>query len=683
WNQWFFLKLYEQGLAYRAPGPANWCPHCATVLANEQVINGRCERCDTLVIRRYLEQWFLRITAYADELLDNSQIDWPERVLTMQRNWIGRSEGVEIVFQSEAGDPIPVFTTRADTIYGVTFMVLAPEHPLVEKLTIPDRRGEVQRYIEMAQHETEIERLSTEKEKGGVFIGAYAINPLNNERVPIWIADYVLLTYGTGAVMGVPAHDSRDFAFAKRFGLPIRVVVAPPGWREGQELEQAYIDPGTMVHSGPFDGTPSEEGIQRIADYVEQQGVGQRKVQYRLRDWLISRQRYWGTPIPVVYCDHCGIVPVPEDELPILLPEDAEFRPTGESPLKLARQFVETNCPQCHAPAHRETDTMDTFVDSSWYFLRYCSPNEDQRPFDPEKVKAWMPVDQYMGGVEHAVMHLLYARFFARALRDLGLIDSSEPFLRLYNQGIITSNGAKMSKSRGNVINPDDYVERIGADVVRGYLMFLGPWDQGGDWSPRGINGIARFYQRVWDFYGEERERPSTAEVSLDTTDDELTRLTHRTVKRVTDDLEHFRFNTALAALMEFHNSLTKASAQARGGKAWRQATETFLLLLAPLAPHLAEELWSQLGLPYSIHNQPWPTWDEAQIAESLVTLVIQVDGRVRDQVPAAASLDQQGATSLAMASERVQRHLGERRVERVVYVPGRLINLVTSDSRG
>ncbi|MHB1415745.1 MAG: leucine--tRNA ligase, partial [Chloroflexota bacterium] len=485
WTQYLFLQLYHKGLAYKGKAPANWCPSCNTVLANEQVVEGRCERCGSVVTRRDLEQWFLRITDYADELLDFSKIDWPERVKIMQTNWIGKSTGAEIVFRAENGEAIPVFTTRPDTVYGVTFMVLAPEHPLVEKLTTPERRQAVQDYVEAARRQTEIERLSVEKEKTGVPIGSYCINPLNGERVPIWIGDYVLYSYGTGAVMGVPAHDTRDFDFAKRYEIPIPVVIAPPDWN-GQPLDEAYVDAGTMVNSGPFSGTPSKEGIERVCDYLEEKGIGSRRINYRLRDWLISRQRYWGAPIPIVYCPECGIVPVPEADLPVLLPEDAEFRPTGESPLKLHYGFLHTTCPKCGGPAERETDTMDTFICSSWYFLRYTSPNDDQAPWDRERARYWMPVDQYTGGVEHAVMHLLYARFFTKALRDCGLLDADEPFRRLFNQGIITYGGMKMSKSRGNVVNPDDYVSKMGADTVRAYLMFIGPWEQGGDWNDQG-----------------------------------------------------------------------------------------------------------------------------------------------------------------------------------------------------
>mgnify|MGYP005844901673 CR=1 FL=1 len=682
WNQYLFLQLYHKGLAYKAKAPANWCPHCNTVLANEQVIDGHCERCGSEVFRRDLEQWFLRITRYADELLDFSQIDWPEKIKVMQTNWIGRSTGAEIVFRAESGEPIPVFTTRPDTTFGVTFMVLAPEHPLVEQLTTSERRAAVNEYVEQARRATEIERLSTEREKTGVFIGSYCINPLNGERVPIWVGDYVLYSYGTGAVMGVPAHDVRDFVFAKRHGLPIPVVIAPPGW-DGQELAEAYVEEGTMVNSGQFDGLPSQEGIERVIEYLEEHGLGKRRINYRIRDWLISRQRYWGTPIPIVYCENCGTVPVPEADLPVLLPEDAEFRPTGESPLRLHQGFVNTTCPTCGGPAVRETDTMDTFIDSSWYFLRYTSPHDDTAPWDAEKAAYWMPVDQYMGGAEHAVMHLLYARFWIKALRDCGLLYFDEPFIRLFNQGIITKDGAKMSKSRGNVVNPDDFVSKMGADAVRAYLMFIGPWDQGGDWSDQGIAGVSRFMNRVWSLVEAAREAGTTPDGNVDGASAavrELRRWTHKTIKRVTEDIERFRFNTMLAALMEFTNYLGSVQGTAvTHTPAWKEAIETLLLLLAPSAPHITEELWARRGLPYSIHSQPWPAWDEALVAEEQITLVVQIDGRVRDRLTVPASIAEDEAKSQALASPNVRRFLDNKRVATVIYVPGRLVNIVTA----
>ncbi len=681
WNQWFFLQFYKAGLAYRAMASVNWCPSCNTVLANEQVVEGgRCERCGTQVTHRDLEQWFFRITRYADELLDFSGIDWPEKVRVLQTNWIGRSEGVEVEFDISGygleEKAIRTFTTRIDTIFGVTFVAIAPEHPLVPVLTTPEHRAEVEAYVEQARRQTEVERLSTEKEKTGVFTGAYCVNRLNGERVPVLVADYVLLTYGTGVVMGVPAHDERDFAFARKYGLPIKVVIAPAGW-QGEELAQAYVEPGTMVNSGQFDGLPSQEGWQRIADYVERQGWGKRAVAYRMRDWLISRQRYWGTPIPIIYCDRCGTVPVPEEDLPVLLPEDAEFRPTGESPLKLHQGFVNTTCPLCAGPARRETDTMDTFVDSAWYFLRYASPRYAAGPFDPRAVREWCPVDQYTGGAEHATKHLLYARFFTRALRDLGLLDFDEPFVRLFNQGLITSEGAKMSKSRGNVIAPDDYVQEFGADVVRCYLMFLGPWEQGGDWSDSGINGMARWMNRVWELAQRDARQLDDYPTDLDAVRD-LERLTHKTIRRVTDDLERFKFNTALAALMEFTNGLNAAwERKAVDSAAWGGAMEKLLVLMAPMAPHVAEELWERTGRPYSIHNQPWPQWDPNLAADEVITLVVQVNGRVRDRITVSADISEAEARRLALESQRIRPYVDGKTIDRVVYVPGKLVNIV------
>jgi len=677
WTQWFFLKLYENGLAYRGKAPVNWCPKCQTVLANEQVVDGSCERCGTAVTRRDLEQWFFRITKYADELKEHDGLDWPERIKIMQRNWVGRSEGTEISFALDhpgvSEKEIRVFTTRPDTIFGVTFMVLAPEHPLVAKLVSPEKKAEVEAYIEKSRRQSEIERLSTEKEKDGVFIGAYALNRLNGERVPIWIADYVLLSYGTGAVMAVPAHDERDFAFAQRYNLPIRVVIAPPDWKGG-ELEKAYIEPGTMVNSGQFDGLPSEQGIEKISDFMEKKGWGGRTVSYKLRDWLISRQRYWGAPIPIVYCDNCGIVPVLEKNLPVLLPEDAEFKPTGESPLKYCEQFVNTTCPRCQAPARRETDTMDTFMCSSWYFLRYASPHYEKAPFEANKVKYWLPVDLYTGGAEHAVMHLFYARFFIKALRDMGLVSFGEPFTRLFNQGVIIAERQKMSKSRGNVVTPDGYVSELGADAVRAYLMFIGPWEQGGEWNDSGISGIGRWLNRVWNLV---TGKYSQGKVSPEAERD-LLRITHQTIKKVTEDMERLHFNTMVAALMEFTNYLTRVrETGAVSLSAWNEAIDALLLLLAPACPHIAEELWQQTGHKYSIHNQSWPRWDKELAREEEITLVVQVNGKLRDRITVPASITEAEAREKALGSQKVKVHLEGKKVVKTIYVAGKLVNIV------
>ncbi len=682
WNQWFFIKLYEQGLAYRAKAPVVWCPSCQTVLANEQVLNGVCERCNTPITRRDLEQWFLRITDYADQLLNFDTLEeWPDKILTMQRNWIGRSEGVEIGFDiSENGldeREIQTFTTRIDTIFGVTFLVLAPEHPLVTLLTSNSRREEVEAYIAQARRTSEIDRLSTDKDKTGVFIGSYARNRLNGEQVPIYIADYVLTTYGTGAVMGVPAHDSRDLAFARKYRLPIRTVIAPIEW-DGSEPKDAYLGEGFMTNSGAYDGMTEQEGMKAVSDDVERRGWGRRAVTYRLRDWLISRQRYWGTPIPMVYCDECGVSPVAEVDLPVLLPEDAEFRPTGESPLAINADFVNTECPQCGGPGRRETDTMDTFMDSSWYMLRYCSPRYDGGPFAPQAATDWMPVRQYTGGAEHAVMHLLYSRFFIKALRDMDMLNIDEPFLRLFNQGVILGQDhEKMSKSRGNVVNPDDVIDQVGADAVRCFLMFIGPWDQGGPWSDEGINGVVRWLNRVWTVVEQDAALLDQAP-SDPVTVRETERVLHQTIRKCYQELDRFKFNTAIAALMELLNHLNKVwNDRSVDSSIWQECVEKFLLMLAPMAPHVAEEMWERTGHAYSIHQQLFPTWDDELAAEEEITLVVQVNGKVRDRIPVPAGIAEADARELALGSQRVQSHIDGKTLKNVVYVPGRLVNVV------
>ena len=684
WNQWFFLQLFRHGLAYRANAPVVWCPSCQTVLANEQVIGGACERCDTPVIRRDLEQWFLRITDYADQLLDfDGLVDWPEKILTMQRNWIGRSEGVEIGFDiSHANLPrkeIRTFTTRIDTVFGVTFLVLAPEHPLVPSLTTERHRAEVEAYVTRSRQTSEIQRLSTEEEKTGVFLGGYAVNPLNNERIPILIADYVLTTYGTGAVMGVPAHDSRDFSFAKKYGLPVRTVIAPITW-DGSEPSQAYLGDGFMTNSGAYEGMTNQEGTKAISEDLEREGWGKRTVSYRIRDWLISRQRYWGTPIPMIFCDRCGTVPVPEAELPVLLPPDAEFKPTGESPLVSHPDFSQTTCPNCGGAARRETDTMDTFFDSSWYMLRYTSPQYSQGAFDPKLLKQWMSVDQYTGGAEHAVMHLLYSRFFIKALRDMGLVEFDEPFLRLYNQGVILGEDhEKMSKSRGNVVNPDEVVGQLGADAVRCFLMFIGPWDQGGPWSDVGINGVARWLNRVWTIVERDPDNLDSKPGSGDSARETL-RLLHQTIRKCHTDLDRFKFNTTIASLMEFSNHLSKVWAEGSVDAAtWRECIEKMLLILAPIAPHISEEMWELTGHQYSIHQQRFPEWDEELAAEETITLVLQVNGKVRDRIQVSVDIDEAEAQELALASPKVRAFTQDKTVNKAIYVPGRLVNVVVS----
>ena len=681
WNQWFFLQFYKKGLAYRDNAPVNWCPSCVTVLANEQVINGLCERCDTEVTHRDMNQWFLKITDYAEELLDQSNIDWPERINTMQTNWIGKSEGVEIEFDISEYNleqaSLKTFTTRIDTIYGVTFVVMAPEHPLVPFLTTSKNENEVQAYVTKSRQASEIERLSTEREKTGVFTGSFCINKLTGDKVPILVGDYVLHSYGTGVVMGVPAHDQRDFEFASRYELPIKVVVSPTEW-DGEPLKEAFVGRGVQVNSGQFDGLNNSDAMAGITGMIEDRGIGKRQVNYRMRDWLISRQRYWGTPIPIIYCDLCGTVPVPDEELPVILPEDAEFLPTGESPLALHEKFVNTQCPNCKGSATRETDTMDTFVDSSWYFLRYTSPNFKEAAFDPETVNNWNPVDQYTGGVEHAVMHLLYARFFVKAIRDLGLISFHEPFQRLFNQGTIIYKGAKMSKSRGNVIAPDEYVKGVGADVVRTYLMFIGPWDQGGEWNDSGINGAARWLNRVWELAGQ--DKGGLLQNGSPISDKNLERDTHIAIKKVTGDLDRFKYNTAISSLMEYTNQISE---QYREGQVsvnvWANALDNLLILMSPIVPHLTEEMWESLGNSFSIHKQKWPKYDSDLATHDEITLVVQVNGKLRDRIQAPADLEEERAKEIALSSEKVGGYIEGKEINKIIYIEGRLINIVVS----
>ena len=684
WNQWIFLRMLERGLAYRAGGQVWWCPNDQTVLANEQVLEGHiCERCGAQVYRRELEQWYFRITQYAEELLSGlDALDWPERVKTMQRNWIGRSEGARLRFRLETGDDLEVFTTRPDTVFGATFMVLAPEHPLVSRITTEAQREAVEAYIAQVRTESEIERQSTDeaRPKTGVFTGAYAINPVTDERIPVWIADYVLMTYGTGAIMAVPAHDERDFAFARAFDLPIRVVIQPDGYEplDPATMTEAYVGPGRMVNSGPFDGMPVPESLPKVIAWLDEQGRGKAEVTYRLRDWLISRQRYWGTPIPVVYCDACGIVPVPDDQLPVELPLDAAFTPTGQSPLVSHEAFLNTSCPRCGGPARRETDTMDTFVDSSWYWFRYTSPHFTEGPFDPQKAALWTPVDLYCGGIEHAILHLLYARFFTKVLRDIGLVDHDEPFLRLRNQGmILAAEGTKMSKSRGTQVGPDELVAQHGADALRLHLMFLGPWEQGGPWNDRGITGMERFIRRAFQIVSEVGDRALDGDAPGEDIA-ALRSLTHRTIKRVTEDIDGFEFNTMIAALIEFTNELMKLRDQpVARTPAWREAVETLTLLMAPSTPYVAEEMWSRLGKPFSVHQQAWPTYDEALAAVQTVEIPVQINGKVRDKIVVETGLAKDALLAAAKASGRIREYLDGKTVVKEIAVPDRLVNIV------
>ncbi len=685
WTQWLFLQFFKHGLAYRTKAPANWCPSCNTVLANEQVLaDGTCERCGTVVIRKEIDQWLLRITQYAERLLDFPVEEWPEKTITMQRNWIGRSEGAEIRFFVEIDgqrEEIPVFTTRPDTIYGATFFVLAPEHPWVAKITTPAQKADVDAYVDAAMHMTEIERMSTEKEKTGVFTGGYVTNPVNGEQVPVWIADYVLMGYGAGAIMGVPAHDKRDFEFARKFGIPIVEVIRaadeepsdPSTWTEAKEAL------GVMVNSGQFDGTPGDEAIAKVTAYIEELGVGKSAISYRLRDWLISRQRYWGAPIPIVYCEKDGMVPVPEEQLPVLLPENVEFKPTGESPLRYEPDFLNTSCPVCGGPATRETDTMDTFIDSSWYYLRYADPHNSEEAWSQEKMKLWLPVDQYIGGVEHAILHLLYSRFFVKVLHDMGYVDFDEPFKRLFHQGMVLgADGQKMSKSRGNVEAPDRYVEKYGADTVRCYMMFIGPFDAGGSFKADNLEGIWRFLNRVWSVVTDNWQSSNGRDSFSLSASSPIERMRHSTIKRVTEDLSHFRFNTALAALMEFNNVLVKQQREPVAQTAtYRRALETMIQLLAPLAPHITEELWRQTGHEGSIHLTRWPTYDEAMTHAETFTLVVQVNGKVRDRIEVPAGISESDARTAALDNARIASFIGDNTIQKIIYIPGKLVNIV------
>jgi leucyl-tRNA synthetase len=680
WTQWLFLKFLELGLAYKQKAAVNWCPKDNTVLANEQIVNGVCWRCGTKPTKKELEQWFFKITAYAQRLLDDlSKLDrWPERVKVMQANWIGRSEGADLEFAVDGDGSLRVFTTRPDTVFGATFMVIAPEHELVRKIVTPEQKVAVDAYIEQTRAETEIERLSTEHEKTGVFSGASAINPFTKERIPIWIADYVLATYGTGAIMAVPAHDARDFEFAKKYQLPIRQVISPTTTPSTGPLEAPFESyDGLLVNSGPYSGLSVKEGMAKIIAEAERRGIGKRTVTFRLRDWLISRQRYWGVPIPIIYCPEDGIVPVPYDQLPVVLPPDVEFRSDGQNPLLHTPSFVNAICPRCGKPARRETDTMDTFVDSSWYFLRYADPRNQSLPFDKTKADYWMPVDQYTGGVEHAILHLLYSRFFMKALFDAGMVSVDEPFAALFTQGMIHRNGFVMAKSKGNGITPDDIVERYGADTGRVYELFIGPPDQDAEWNDRGVDGVARFLNRVWRLIvGEEDE--AIADASR-VSEQDLTRKLHETINRVTRDVDSFRFNTAVSALMELANLMQDyLQGGGRREEAWEAAALGMTRMLGPFAPHLAEEVWQRLGGEGLVAFQPWPELDESLLRRPQVTIVVQVDGRLRDRVEMPTGAEHADAQARALESPKVQRALDGRRLARAVYVPDRLINLVT-----
>jgi leucyl-tRNA synthetase len=794
WTQWFFLQFYKHDLAYRQKAAVDFCPNCNTTLAREQVWgeDRHCERCGTPVIKKELEQWFFRITRYADELLDYTELHWPERVRAMQTNWIGRSEGAHVTFTTEQGDPITVFTTRPDTLWGATFMVLAPEHPLVDKITTDEQREAVEAYVAAAARKSEIDRTAEGKAKTGVFTGGYAINPVNGERIPIWIADYVLISYGSGAIMAVPAHDQRDFEFARQYNLPIRIVIRPEGVEDldPDKMTEAWPGEGVMVNSGPFDGTPARatddgkknEAVGVVTAWLEEQGIGKGAVNYRLRDWLISRQRYWGAPIPMVYCEQCGVVPVPEDELPVLLPEDVDFKPTGESPLRYHESFLNTTCPQCGGPAKRETDTMDTFMCSSWYQYRYLSPHYDEGPFDPQEAAYWLPVDQYTGGIEHATMHLMYTRFFTKAMRDCGIFEPTkkaaraigrdtthlfdEPMIALFNQGMIlgeprdgdlivatgefegsklnashvrvvksldgvdssqpgtvvgevlsrkelvlnvqTPDGRsvvvdtdenttfdvpgigpdatieairyrldveKMSKSKGNVVAPDELVATYGADAVRAYLMFAFRWEQGGPWDSKGMQGVVRWLNDVWTLAleGISGNQPDPAAERA------LRRKVHQTIKAVGDGLESFGFNTAVAALMALRNTLEDVQRQDNVSReAWDDAIRHMLLLMAPFTPFISEELWQRIGGEGSVHMQPWPEYDPEVAAEDEITLVVQINGKVRDRIQVPANISEEDAKRIALESPAAKRYMDGKPPRKVIYVSQRgMVNIV------
>ena len=669
WTQWLFLQFFKAGQALRKEAPVKWCPKDQTVLANEQVIDGRCERCGSVVESKMLEQWFFRYTTYADALLDEMELleSWPENVLAQQRNWIGRSEGAEILVRVEEFDiDVPVFTTRADTVFGATFFVLAPEHALVPKLvegTTQER--EVLDYVRRTAAHSFVER--EEKEKDGVSTGRFATNPANGARLPIWVADYVLMEYGSGAIMAVPAHDDRDFEFAKKYDLPIQEVVAPADASEAELPYVAKSEEAVLVNSAQFSGLPAPEGEKEIVEWLGERGRGRPAVSYRLRDWLLSRQRYWGAPIPVVHCEHCGIVPVPEEDLPVLLPDIEDYAPKGKSPLETAEDWINVPCPQCGGRARREADTMDTFVDSSWYFLRYCDPHNDHAPFDRAAVDEWCPVDIYIGGVEHAVMHLLYARYFVKVLNDLGLVGFREPFPRLFNHGWVDMGGAKMSKSKGNVVSPDDIIREYGADALRLYILFIGPADARVDWQPTGLEGMSRFLRRLWRVALEVAEQPEQP------AEGPLAHKTHETIAKVTDDFgRRYAYNTAIAAVMELVNQIAR-DPSAPGA---RLAVETAVSLIQPAAPHVAEELWQRLGHS-DLWKEPWPVADPALLQRETFELVVQVNGKVRDRMEVPADLPEEELVARATESPKVQAQLNGGEIRQTIVVPRKLVNLV------
>ncbi len=706
WNQWLFLLFFKNGLAYKRKAPVNWCPSCQTVLANEQVENGACWRCSSIVAPRELEQWFLKITDYAQRLLDDLKLleGWPQRVRTMQENWIGRSEGTDIVFKvQETGDELTVFTTRPDTLFGVTYMVLAPEHPLVVKLLEGNpRAAEIRQTVQEMSRASEIDRTSADTEKVGVFTGGHAVNPVNGEAVPILVGNYVLMSYGTGAVMGVPAHDQRDFLFAKEYNLPIRLVInSLQADLQATPLAEAYEEPGVLVNSGQFNGLPSEEAIKAVTDWLASAGKGAHRVRYRLRDWLISRQRYWGTPIPIINCAACGPVPVPESELPVLLPEGISLTDNQQSPLADNAVFLQASCPKCGGEARRETDTMDTFFCSSWYYVRYADPQQNKLPFSKESADYWLPVDQYIGGIEHAVLHLLYSRFFTKFLYDQGMLSTQEPFQRLLAQGMVYKDGAKMSKSKGNVVTPDEIIDRYGADTGRLFILFAAPPEKDLDWNDQGVEGSFRFLRRVWRLFQQNRDifppvtgaaydaaKEKAGVPALGKKEETLRRACHVSLKRVTVDIEErFNFNTAISAIMEFVNALYNYMNECDGNEKeryrpfLREIMETVVIILAPFAPHISEELWQSCGYTTSVHRQAWPAYNPNYLLVDEVEVVVQVNGKVRGRMLVPTAAGEAELLEAARGHEKVQPFLDGKEIKKIIAIPGKLVNIVAVDS--
>ncbi len=679
WTQWIFTKLYNAGLAYKKEAPVNWCSSCNTVLANEQVINGKCERCGTEIIKKKLSQWFFKITDYAEELLEGlNEIDWPESTKKIQTNWIGKSEGGEIIFRTEDGKhDIKVFTTRPDTLQGVTYVVLAPESKLVQELTTEECKENVEKYIAQTLKLTEIERLSTERTKTGTFTGSYAINPLNGDKVPIWIADYVLEDYGTGNVMAVPAHDERDYAFATKYNLPIKKVIKPKN--EKEEYNLPYVEYGVLVNSGKYDGLTSEKAKKAIIEDLEKQGIGNKTINYRLKDWLVSRQRYWGAPIPIIYCDKCGMVPVPEEDLPVLLPYDVEFKPDGESPLKKSKEFMNCKCPKCGGDATREADTLDTFVCSSWYQLRYPDAQNDKEAFNRETVDKMAPIDVYVGGKEHAAMHLIYSRFMTKAMRDLGYLDFDEPFKKLIHQGMILGpDGNKMSKSKGNTVSPDTYIDKYGADIFRMYLMFGFDYRKGGPWDDKGIEAMTKYFTRIESLVEKVKDMKKSGNKEMGNAEKDLLRIMNQTIKLMTRDIEAFQFNTAIAKSMELLNAINAyLNEQKINVDIVIDITEIFIKLLAPLAPHFAEEQWHELGKTTFVYNEEWPKVNEQELKGGTIQIPVQINGKLKTCVPVEAEMNPQEMLKIIKKDEKVLKILEENDVKKEIYVPGKILNIV------